>query len=256
VDRVQPVTALSGSHGAYQVRPLSFQSGRPGQAVLRNVLTASPPAWAKPDLLTFSPGALALLSRLRASLMATMSKEYVQARQVQQMLQTTALPNAERVVARDLGLRADNAPLTIFIERDMGGALGSASGWVTDGGRLDRLELRFNLKAFTPDTRSNGRNAHVENDRIVAHELTHLVMARTMDFADLPEWFLEGTAEYVAGAAERTRKAYRAHGFSLLKLPSRTWQNTSEEYAAAYLAVRYRRHQGDNDEPGRRPQPG
>lgn len=235
---MQPVGAVS-SYGA-AVRTASV----PSSSQIKNHNLAAgigrlPLGWARPDELSFSPGALLHLIRMRSAAMASANREMLQNRQVQHMLKTTALPNAERVVARDYGLRADNAPLTIILEPDMGGALGSASGHVVPGGRLDRLELRFSLSAFRPDTRSNGKNTHVENDRIVAHELAHLVMARTMDFASLPEWFAEGTAEYIAGGSERASNAVRQHGFSLFKMLNYAWQNTSAEYAAGYLAVRF-----------------
>lgn len=222
--------ALTGPVGACGAALSRLPDARP----------ALPPAWARPDQVTWSPAALLELARLRITLLTAARQAVIQARQVQQMLRTSALPNGERLVAQEYGLEADNAPLTIALDPDMGSALGSLSGRVGQGGRLEDLELRLNFQAFVPDTRANGTNRHViENDRIVAHELTHAIMARTMDFASLPAWFAEGTAEYIAGGGERAARALRLYGPALRSALGRPWQNSSAEYAAAYLAVRF-----------------
>lgn len=207
---------------------------------LLGALAALPLGWSRPDQLTFSPAALLQLARLRTNPMANINPQMLQARRAQQMLATQALPNAERLVEQEYGLRADNAPLTIILEPDMGEALGSASGYIEPDGRLIDQELRLSLTALLPNPGANATNGRkVENDRIVAHEVTHLVMGRTMNFVALPDWFTEGTAEYIAGGAERAVSALRRRGPGLLSLLEGPWQNTSDEYATAYLAVRF-----------------
>jgi len=76
-------------------------------------------------------------------------------------------------------------------------------------------------------------------DRIIAHEMVHAVTANYVDSTGLPEWFLEGTAEFIHGADERVS----GHGgvaatYGLVDLKT-AWGSSSEEYAAAYLTVRY-----------------
>jgi flagellin len=106
------------------------------------------------------------------------------------------------------------------------------------------MQLHINVSQFIPDTSSNGTNDHViENDRIIAHEMTHAVMGRSMNIANLPDWFMEGTAEYVAGAAERVSLSLqRMSPGGLLGRVLQPWYGDSPQYAASYLAVRYLDH--------------
>jgi flagellin len=94
---------------------------------------------------------------------------------------------------------------------------------------------------FAPDTGPNGVNGHViQNDRIIAHEMTHLIMGRNMDMAALPDWFAEGTAEYIAGGAERVSLSLRHNSpQALLSNLMKPWAGDSDSYAAGYLAVRF-----------------
>lgn len=156
-------------------------------------------------------------------------------------LKSSALQQAEVLVEKYYGLRADGAPLRVALEEDMGGALAAVSYRYDRDGRATNQTLHISLQAFSPDAGPNGTNGHViENDRIVAHELTHAVMGRTMNFRDLPEWFREGTAEYIAGGAERVGlqlKHLSPQG--LMEQLARPWSSDSAQYAAAYVAVRY-----------------
>ena len=43
----------------------------------------------------------------------------------------------------------------------------------------------------------------IYNDRIIAHEMVHAVMGRSINMTAIPTWFLEGTAELIHGADER-----------------------------------------------------
>ena len=48
----------------------------------------------------------------------------------------------------------------------------------------------------------------VDVDRMIMHEMVHAVMSASMiNWKDIPDWFKEGTAEYVAGANERVRSS-------------------------------------------------
>lgn len=157
------------------------------------------------------------------------------------MLRTSALRGAEELVAQYYGLLGDGARLQVVLEPDMGGALAAVSYRYDHQGRMTNQHLHLNLTAFTPDTGPNGRNGRpIENDRIIAHELTHAVMGRHLDIRALPEWFMEGTAELIAGGAERVAGVLRhltpRQLLAQLRLP---WRGDSPQYAAAYLAARY-----------------
>jgi flagellin len=43
----------------------------------------------------------------------------------------------------------------------------------------------------------------IDPDRIIAHEMVHAVMAASgINMSSMPGWFIEGSAEYLAGAKE------------------------------------------------------
>ncbi|WP_286010086.1 flagellinolysin [Clostridium sp. Marseille-Q2269] len=110
------------------------------------------------------------------------------------------------------------------------------------------LELHINMDAMKPlnlNTNKDGGKGPVYNDRIIAHELTHAIMSQTMNFGELETWFKEGTAEFVHGADERLDQSIKSLG-SVAAVVAKigngiNWpQNAgSDEYSAAYLAVRY-----------------
>jgi len=58
------------------------------------------------------------------------------------------------------------------------------------------------MSDFSPISMPNGEGSWISNDRIIAHEKTHAIMGRTTNMRDLPIWFVEGTAEFYAGADE------------------------------------------------------
>jgi flagellin len=102
------------------------------------------------------------------------------------------------------------------------------------------------LKDFLPTEWPNGGPSSVSDDRIVLHELTHAVMARTMDMQDLPLWFIEGTAEFSHGADARlygdifnTAGGSTADKVDTLVNTYLTNDGSVEQYSAGYAAVRY-----------------
>ena len=156
-------------------------------------------------------------------------------------LKTSALQQSEALVKRDYGLLGDGATLKVQLDSDMGNALASVSYRYDASGKMADETLHLNKRQFLPDASANGTNGHViQNDRIVAHEITHAVMGRNMDWAEVPTWFREGSAEYLAGGAERAHLALDGMSASELGvLAAEAWTGTSEQYAGAYLAVRY-----------------
>jgi hypothetical protein len=173
------------------------------------------------------------------------ARERVQAvnerNEILQTLKSSALAGAEVLVREAYGLEADGAQMQVELEKEMGSSLAAVSYAYDSRGRMADLTLHINVSQFVPDTGPNGKNEHViENDRIIAHELTHAVMGRNMDVSQLPDWFMEGTAEYVAGAAERVALSLRRMSpGGLLGRVLQPWYGDSPQYAAAYLAVRY-----------------
>lgn len=132
-----------------------------------------------------------------------------------------------------------------------GGTLASVSGdWSVSGNlaTLAKLTLNIDLADFKPSTGADGENIFslsgtpLYNDRIIAHEMTHAIMADAMgdDFFDMPTWFKEGTAEFIPGADERLSSdglnAAKARAIQLIE--GAEWEGTSLDYSAAYLAVK------------------
>ena len=194
--------------------------------------TGQAEAWKGPDL-----------SGLREALQqARQNAEALELRQrVTDTLKSSALRQAETLVEQYTGLKGDGTTVRLNYQNNMDGALASVSFQYDGRGRIANPSLHINMSQFAPDTGSNGVNGHViQNDRIIAHEMTHLIMGRNMDLASLPDWFAEGTAEYIAGGAERVALSLRhnsPHG--LLSNLMKPWSGDSDSYAAGYLAVRF-----------------
>ena len=122
-----------------------------------------------------------------------------------------------------------------------------------DSATLQDLTLNIELADFDPSTGDSGANSmtqsgsSVYNDRIIAHEMVHTVMADSMgdDFFDMPTWFKEGTAEYAHGANERLAADASNHGIDAIVdravelINGASWSGTSKDYSASYLAVKY-----------------
>lgn len=119
---------------------------------------------------------------------------------------------------------------------------------------IHTMELHIDLSDFDPSTGENGENTMTTaggtmyNDRIIAHEMAHAVMADVMgdDFFDMPTWFVEGTAEFIHGADDRLEADVANAGgiqnvvdraFDLMN--GAAWASNSLDYSASYLIVKY-----------------
>lgn len=248
IGRPQPTARATGSELLNQARPsLATTFSRPDQfqasaqsRSLNNLLWS----WRVLGSLLGRPQAQGPdLAGLQQALRDAQARTQ-QMRQHDEILNTlksSALKGAEELVRWAYGLEADGAPLTVKLAQELGGALASVSYRYDRSGKMDQMHLNINVSQFTPQTGPNGVNEHViENDRIIAHEITHAVMGRSMNVALLPDWFMEGTAEYVAGGAERVALSLkRMSPGGLLGRVLQPWHGDSPQYAAAYLAVRY-----------------
>jgi flagellin len=157
-------------------------------------------------------------------------------------LRRSWLTNAESLVATQYGLSADDVSLKIVAETGPGGNNHMAwiSGQAGAGGKLTNLELHVNLNLMKNLTLPDGGSPPLYADRVIAHEMTHAVMARTMNFAALPQWFQEGAAEFIAGADERlSADLAAAGGVANLVSEIDTWDDRSSDYSAAYAVVKY-----------------
>lgn len=158
------------------------------------------------------------------------------------------------------GLSPSNRNMTVNIQQGtLGGILASInSSWNVSGATatLTKLTLYIEKVDLSPSTGVDGNNPYGDmyNDRIIAHEMVHAVMADTMGdaFYDLPSWFKEGTAEFLPGADTRlkqdvanagTVQSVIDRGFNLITGVN-SWgdagsTNISKDYSAGYLAIKY-----------------
>ncbi|CAA9262706.1 MAG: Flagellin protein FlaA [uncultured Chloroflexi bacterium] len=160
-------------------------------------------------------------------------------------LRRSWLESSEEMIEKHFGLTADGAPLTIIL--DAPGPVGVAAyvqGAAGADGRSYNQELHVNMSAFTNFSMPNASAAPFHLDRVIAHEMTHAVMGRTMNMAALPQWFVEGTAELIRGADERvladTLGQNAAATAGLVAGPwDSAWGGTSPDYSMGYAATKY-----------------
>jgi len=111
-------------------------------------------------------------------------------------------------------------------------------------GKATSQELHLDVSDFLPATLPNGGTAPMYDDRIIAHEMVHAVMGRTMNFASLPTWFKEGTAEFIHGADERLAGDIAANGGGAAGRNAvvnaiDAWASDSLHYSSGYAAAKY-----------------
>ncbi|MEY2631436.1 MAG: hypothetical protein RIR00_90, partial [Pseudomonadota bacterium] len=126
------------------------------------------------------------------------------------------LEEAENRIRTYYGIVGDGQ-LTMNVNLDtsdgVGGALASVSTTAVGGnGQWQNITLNVDMADFTPPNLPNGGSAPYYNDRIIAHEMVHAEMSRSMDFASLTSWFKEGLAEFIHGADERLVNDYAGGG--------------------------------------------
>lgn len=162
-------------------------------------------------------------------------------------LKTDWIFEAEERIFAEYGLRADGVDLTLNLDVTDGAA--NTLGYVAIGGydgngKGLNLSLNLDMADFTNTNYPSGGGTTtatgIFSDRIVAHEMTHAIMARTMNMASLPLWFIEGAAEFTAGADERVTNVLGTLTAEQLadELSYATWTGSSAQYSAGYLAVK------------------
>ncbi|WP_153116280.1 flagellinolysin [Rhodocyclus tenuis] len=155
------------------------------------------------------------------------------------------LEEAERRIKNFYGIIGDGQ-LTMNVDLGtsdgVGGALASVSTTSVGGnGQWQNITLNVDMADFTPPNLPNGGSAPYYNDRIIAHEMVHAEMSRSMNFAALPSWFKEGMAEFIHGADERLVGDYAGGAglATILTAFNADDVSASAGYSAGYAAVRY-----------------
>ena len=154
------------------------------------------------------------------------------------------LADAERLISEQYGIKADGATMTIEITTFTDGA-GSTAARVASSavasGKASNITLQVDMADFVPPNLPNGGSAPFYNDRIIAHEMVHAVMARSASWGEVRSdannlWFIEGAAEFIHGAEERVQADGTA---ATLADNLSAWGSSSVDYSSAYVAMRY-----------------
>lgn len=163
------------------------------------------------------------------------------------------LEDAETMISQAYGLTGDGATLSIELTTFTDGAGGIAAQVVSSvpaSGQGTNLKLQIDMADFTPPNLPDGGSAPFYNDRIIAHEMVHAVMARALNYGLLTgnaayQWFIEGTAELIHGADERVASDVAANGggaagrAAIAAALTNGFQVTSLDYSAGYVAARF-----------------
>ena len=167
------------------------------------------------------------------------------------------LAESERMIENAYGLKADgNESLSIVFDDDPNSKFAATVSYSTadddDLSRATNQTLTIFTKAFPEGQAPHGGSSPQYSDRIIAHEMVHAVMGRTMDMDSLEEWFKEGTAELIHGADESvlnqliavddTTSHFSAADRTVYAADNTfftTWDSSGKHYSQAYLAVRF-----------------
>ena len=159
-------------------------------------------------------------------------------------LQGGWLEESENLIQRYYGISGNGNAISIELNTFSDGAGNTAAKVVSavgPSGPGTSIKLQVDMADFVPPNLPNGGNAPYYNDRIIAHEMVHAVMATSASWGELVNsaastWFIEGAAEFIHGAEERVV----ADGITAtLADDIAAWGGTSVDYSAAYVAVRY-----------------
>lgn len=163
------------------------------------------------------------------------------------------LANSEKMILEAYGIQGDGAALQIDITQDSDGSAGYAAFVASTGGgaggRGTNLRMSIDMANFTPANLPNGGSEPFYNDRVIAHEMVHAVMARATNWTSLTstsEWFVEGAAEFIHGADERVAidiaaaaGATQADKIDTVVDTIASWGGQSVDYSAGYIGTRY-----------------
>ena len=158
------------------------------------------------------------------------------------------LAATEKLVQVEYGWTADSSDSWDLVIEENGAVGGSAafvrSSWTVPGYESEVKLLSIDLPDLTaPHTVGNSTA-----DTLIAHEMVHLLQAQNTYMGDQAggdpnrdmTWLAEGLAEFIRGADYRANASKNSLGTpALVQLPGDGWNGGSDDYAGAYLAVKY-----------------
>lgn len=163
------------------------------------------------------------------------------------------LSESASAIQTHYGLTASTRDMKVVFDTGAaGGELASVqTAWSISGSTatLVNMELHIDLTDAAPSTGPDGDNntGFIPNDRVIAHEMVHAIMADSLGdaFFDLPTWFKEGSAEFIAGGDERLKNDVAGAGINNIvsmgsaQINGAGWVSDSQRYSASYLAIKY-----------------
>jgi flagellin len=154
-----------------------------------------------------------------------------------------ALAAAELRIAQHFGLKADGAKIQIKLDGTFAsGVMAYVQGRNVPGSdpRNTNITMHFNMDYYASGGRWKAGKVQYF-DRIVAHELTHAVMFRSISWDKMgsnSKWFTEGTAEFIHGGDARLLSDLKKTPGGAATLAKRVDDN-NYSYSAGYAAVKY-----------------
>jgi flagellin len=184
---------------------------------------------------------------------------------------TNWFTESEDMINEHLGLSvSDKQEMTLVFDDDPNAEFAATVGYSQANddalSRAQQQTLTIYTKSFPIGKAPDGGFSPQYSDRIIAHEMVHAVMGRTMDMDILPSWFNEGAAELIQGADENVYNQLVAEndvnfatafaidptlfdntdGFKAADISSYAgdntffgaWDSSTKHYAQGYSAVR------------------
>jgi flagellin len=170
------------------------------------------------------------------------------------------LAATEKLVQDEYGWTADSSDSWDLVIEENGAVGGSAafirSSWTpasdpTDPSSWSNNDYASQATLFSidlPDLTAPHTVGNSTADTLIAHEMVHLLQAQNTYMGDQAggdpsrdmTWLAEGLAEFIRGADNRASASKTSLGTTaLVQLPGNGWNGGSDDYAGAYLAVKY-----------------
>jgi flagellin len=158
------------------------------------------------------------------------------------------LAATEKLVQEEYGWTADSSDSwDLVIEEN--GAVGGSAAFVRSSWSIPSYESEVKtLSIDLPDLTAPHTVGNSTADTLIAHEMVHLLQAQNTYMGDQAggnpnrdmTWLAEGLAEFIRGADNRANASKNSLGTAaLVQLPGNGLNGGSDDYAGAYLAVKY-----------------
>ena len=151
-------------------------------------------------------------------------------------LKSSWLRQAESRIEEYYGLTGDgrNVEIDVAAIDGVGDTLAQANG------DLIRIDFDDYLKVTLPQ--GDSTTASFAADRVIGHEVVHTMQFINLDMSTLPDWFSEGTAEFLGGADDRVLNDKGAGTVDALVDATGlvdSFTGGSAQYSVGYLGVKY-----------------